>query len=60
MATSLEGFSVTSHEEKVPGAPFKGIKRGTRGSPPTLKIKVLMSKVVFGGLLIGRQRVDAF
>ena len=36
VATSLEGFSVTSHEEGVPRAPFKGIKR-VRGAPPGTK-----------------------
>ena len=50
MATSLEGFSVTSHENRVPGAPFKG-KKGYKEHPPALKIKVVMSKVVFSGLL---------
>ena len=35
VATSLEGFSVTSHEKRVPGAPFKGIKREKRGTPGT-------------------------
>ena len=36
MATSLEGFSVTSHEKRVPGPPFEGIKR-VRGAPPGTK-----------------------
>ena len=27
MAPSLEGFSLTGHEKRVPGPPFKGIKR---------------------------------
>ena len=38
MATSLEGFSVTSHEERVARAPFKGIK-GYERHPPALKPK---------------------
>ena len=33
VATSMEGVSVTSHEGRVPGAPFKEIKR-VRGAPP--------------------------
>ena len=36
MATFLEGFSVTSHEERVAGAPFKGIRRA-RGARPGAK-----------------------
>ena len=39
MATSLEGFSGTSHEKKVPKAPFKGIKR-VRGAPPGTKNQI--------------------
>ena len=35
VATSLEGFSVTSHERRVPGALFKGIKRVRRAPPGT-------------------------
>ena len=38
VATSLEGFSVTSHEKRVPGAIFKGIKR-VGGAPPGTKIQ---------------------
>ena len=37
-------------KNSVPGAPLKGIKR-VQGHPPALKIKVVMSKVVFSGLL---------
>ena len=50
--TSLEGVCVTSHEERVPGAPLKdsNIKR-VRGAHPGTKIKVVMSKVVFNGPL---------
>ena len=49
VATSLEGFSVISHEKRVPGTPLKGIKR-VRGATPGTKIKVVMSKMVFSGL----------
>ena len=33
VATSLEGFSVTSHENIVPRVTFKGVKK-VRGAPP--------------------------
>ena len=49
MATSLEGFSGTSHEKWVLEDPFKGAKRVqavTSGTPPVLKVKVVMPKVV--------------
>ena len=36
MRTSLKGFPGTSHEKRVPGAPFKGIER-VRGAPPGTK-----------------------
>ena len=49
VAAFLEGFSVTSHERRLPGAPVKGIK-SYQGYPPVLKVKVVMSKVVFSGL----------
>ena len=50
MAISWKGFlfSVTSHETRVPGAPFKEIER-VQGAP--LEINVVMSTVVFSGLL---------
>ena len=52
VATSLEGFSVASHKERVPRAPFTGTKR-VRGAAPSAKkdIKVVISKVVLSGLL---------
>ena len=37
MAASLEGFSVTSSEKRVPRAPFKGIRRVQGASPGTKK-----------------------
>ena len=32
VATFLEGFSVTSHERRVPGSPFSKNEKGTRGT----------------------------
>ena len=49
LATSLEGFSVTSHGERVPRTPFKGI---TKGTTPVLRSRWSCQKwVVFSGLL---------
>ena len=45
--------AVTGHAEEVPEAPLKGLKRVRAPPPPALKIKVVMSKVVFRGLLRG-------
>ena len=47
----LEGFSVTSHEKDASGPVVKRIKEHYEGHPPVLRIKVVMSKVVFSGFL---------
>ena len=61
MATSLEGFSATSHEKRVPRAPSKAIKRA-RGA--ALEIKVAMSKkgplFVFCFLTLGGRCLQMF
>ena len=46
VATSLEGFSVTGHEKGYQ-RPLVKEKKGYEGHPPVLKIKVVMSRVVF-------------
>ena len=46
MAPSLEGFSA----EKVYEGTLLSEQKGYEGHPPELKIKVVMSKVVFKGL----------
>ena len=46
---------MTGQRKTVPGAPFKE-QKGVRGAPPAgTKVKVVMSKVVFSGLLIFEQ-----
>ena len=51
------GFLSLATKKKVARAPFKGKRKGTGGQPPLLKIKVVLSKVVFSGILKGPQGV---
>ena len=50
-----KGLVVTGHEKRGARDPFQRNKKGTMGHRTVLKIKVVMSKVVFSGLLTYRK-----